>query len=59
MNRCVPARKTRYGALVHDRLFQPGETFRPRLPCRPPLPRPDPTVAQGKADTRTLLEESP
>jgi len=46
-------------ALVRSRPFQPAGTFRPRLPCHPPLPRPDPAMAQGEADTRTLLEESP
>jgi hypothetical protein len=46
-------------APARGRRYQPGESFRRRLPCHPPVPRPDLTTAQGKADTRTLLEESP
>jgi hypothetical protein len=45
--------------LARGRPYPPGESFRRGLPCHPPVPRPDLTTAQGKAGTRTLLEESP
>jgi hypothetical protein len=46
-------------ALARGRPYQPGESFRRRRPCHPPVPRPDLATAQGKVGTRTLLEESP